>query len=203
MSSKNSTNLPFPERFREDPINDRNAVKIRNLKKHNNKKNKHKGTRTLRYNKDIKHANTSDESFSIKQGRELNSNRSNKQNMNQNTIHDDSHRSSSNGSEWFGDKLEMNDGWHTGEYTKSMRICSVNINGISREMKWLEWETLINDMYQLQIDALGVGEPNINFNNYSTMLQLKEIAKKKDRRIQISHSCSNQLNSTVKKTEVQ
>jgi hypothetical protein len=44
-------------------------------------------------------------------------------------------------------------------------------------MKWLEWETLINDIYQLQIDVLGVVEPNINFNNHSTMLQLKDIAK--------------------------
>jgi exonuclease III len=80
-----------------------------------------------------------------------------------------------------------------------MRICGVNINGISKDLQWLDWELLLRDMYNLQIDILGVVEPNINFNNHSVMLQLKDIAKKQDRGLQLSTSCSNQLNSSIKK----
>jgi hypothetical protein len=203
MSLLHSTNLLYPERSREDPINNRNAVRIRNSKNNNNNNNKHRGTRTLKYDK-AKQSNTTGNYVRKTQGQEISSTTSTNTNTKYRATEQiDNHLPHPNGSEWFGDKLQLDDGWHTGEYTKSMRICSVNINGISREMKWLEWETLLNDMYQLQIDVLGVGEPNINFNNYSTMLQLKDITKKKDRAIQISHSCSNQLNSTVKKMEAQ
>ncbi len=93
----------------------------------------------------------------------------------------------------------MHDGWNTGEYTKTIGVGVVNINGLSYSMKWLEWELLLRDSYSLQIDVLGIVEPDVNFNNTATLYQLKEIAKKKDRSIQLSTSCSNQLNATRKK----
>jgi hypothetical protein len=101
--------------------------------------------------------------------------------------------------DWFGDKIDMHDGWNTGENIKTMRVGVININGLSCSMKWLEWELLLRNSYSLQIDALGIVEPDVNFNNTSTLYQLKEIAKKKDRSIQLSTSCSNQLNATRKK----
>jgi hypothetical protein len=118
----------------------------------------------------------------------------------------DSHLTSneqSDHSEWFGDILQYHKGWNTGDYTSTIRVCSVNINGISRDLQWLEWETLLKDMYLLQIDIMGVVEPNINFNNYAVLLRLKEKAKSIDRGIQLATSCSNQLNSSTKKWEVQ
>jgi hypothetical protein len=56
-------------------------------------------------------------------------------------------------------------------------------------------------MSKLQVDMLGLTEPNVNFNNKRTLLNLRDIAKKTDKNIQLSTSCSNQLNFTEKKME--
>ncbi len=101
--------------------------------------------------------------------------------------------------EWFGDEMIFHDNWATGEYTETMRIGSININGIAKQLDWLEWDSTIQTMYNLQIDTLGVTEPNVNFNNKRTLLQIRDIAKKTDKNIQLATSCSNQLNSTGKK----
>jgi hypothetical protein len=87
----------------------------------------------------------------------------------------------------------------TGEYTETMRIGAININGITKQLDWLEWDSTIKTMYNLQIDMLGVTEPNVNFNNKRTLLHIRDIAKKKEKNIQLATSCSNQLNSTEKK----
>jgi hypothetical protein len=102
---------------------------------------------------------------------------------------------------WFGDELTFNDRWKSGEYTDTLRIGAININGISKQLNWLEWDIIVQTMSKLQIDMLGITEPNINFNHKKTLLQLRDIAKKTDRSIQISTSCSNQLNSLEKKWE--
>jgi hypothetical protein len=100
---------------------------------------------------------------------------------------------------WFGDKLEFHPQWVTGEYTETFRVGALNINGISKQLDWLEWDIIIQTMSNLQIDMMGLTEPNINFKNKRTMLQLRDIAKKTDRNVQLSASCSNQLNFTEKK----
>jgi hypothetical protein len=100
--------------------------------------------------------------------------------------------------DWFGDKMLFHDHWPTGEYTETMRIAAININGIAKQLDWLEWGTTVKTMYTLQIDMLGVTEPNVNFNNKRTLLHIRDIAKKTDKNIQLATSCSNQLNSTEK-----
>jgi hypothetical protein len=70
-----------------------------------------------------------------------------------------SYKLQENGADWFGDTLQLREGWHTGDTVSTIRICSTNINGISREMQWLEWETLLKDMYRLQINVLGLSNP--------------------------------------------
>jgi hypothetical protein len=100
--------------------------------------------------------------------------------------------------DWFGDKMLFHDHWPTGEYTETMHIVAININGIAKQLDWLEWDTTVKTMYTLQIDMLGVTEPNVNFNNNRTLLQFRDIAKKTDKNIQLATSCSNQLNSTEK-----
>jgi hypothetical protein len=77
--------------------------------------------------------------------------------------------------DWFGDKMLFHDHWPTGEYTETIRIAAININGIAKHLDWLEWDTTIKTMYTLQIDMLGVTEPNVNFNNNRTLLQLLSI----------------------------
>jgi hypothetical protein len=54
-------------------------------------------------------------------------------------------------------------------------------------------------MHTLQIDLLGVTEPNINFKNKMVMTKIYEKMKQHDRHMQLSMSCSNQLMSLIKK----
>jgi hypothetical protein len=54
-------------------------------------------------------------------------------------------------------------------------------------------------MQVLQIDTLGITEPNINFKNQHIVNKLYNTAKAFEQNMQISLSCSNQLNKTKKK----
>jgi hypothetical protein len=77
-----------------------------------------------------------------------------------------------NTNKWFGDKLLFNAKWISGEYNKTFWVVSVNINGISKQLNWIEWEIIVQTMSTLQINILGLTEPNINFNNKCTLLHL-------------------------------
>jgi hypothetical protein len=52
--------------------------------------------------------------------------------------HQQSHRDTTE--EWIGDEMNFHDTWETGEYNKSIHICSININGISQDLDWIEWD---------------------------------------------------------------
>jgi hypothetical protein len=69
-------------------------------------------------------------------------------------------------SEWVGDTMDFCDSWISGDYIKTFCVCSININGISQDLDWIEWDMMLHSMHALQIDALGVTEPNINFKNH-------------------------------------
>jgi hypothetical protein len=100
--------------------------------------------------------------------------------------------------DWYGDKMTFNEGWDSGLDMNTFRISTLNINGISKNLDWLEWEILLDKSKNLQIDCMGITEPNINFNNNKVMLSLYEKMKALDRHMQVTVSCSNQLNSMEK-----
>jgi hypothetical protein len=54
-------------------------------------------------------------------------------------------------------------------------------------------------MYSLQVDVLGITEPNINFKNRQVRSTLTDISRAFERNIQLSTSCLNQLNQVKKK----
>ncbi len=95
--------------------------------------------------------------------------------------------------------MNFHDTWETGEYNKSICICSINVNGISQDPDWIEWDTMLRSMHKLQIDILGITEPNINFKNKHIVNKIYDTAKAFERNMQISMSCSNQLIKSKKK----
>jgi hypothetical protein len=99
----------------------------------------------------------------------------------------------------YGDKLTISDRWLTGKKNDYFQIGTININGISRNLDWIKWEILLRHMNTLQIDALGVTEPNINFKNKKVMLKLYKSMKRHNHHMQFSTSCSNQLLNSEKK----
>jgi hypothetical protein len=110
---------------------------------------------------------------------------------------------SSQTDKWVGDEMNFHDEWNNGEYTTTMRICTININGISQDLDWIEWDMTLRSMQNLQIDVLGITEPNINFKNQYVTNKLLDTSKAFEGNTQISMSCSNQLNTTRKKKAVQ
>jgi hypothetical protein len=62
----------------------------------------------------------------------------------------------------YGDILQTTAKWNTGEEINTFRVGAININGISKSLKWVEWELILKHMHTLQVDALGVTEPNVN-----------------------------------------
>ncbi len=100
---------------------------------------------------------------------------------------------------WIGDEMNYHDDWIIGDYTDTIRICTININGISQDLDWIEWDMTLRSMKKLQIDALGITEPNINFKNKHVTNKLYDTAKAFERNMQLYMSCSNQLNKSTKK----
>jgi hypothetical protein len=100
---------------------------------------------------------------------------------------------------WYGDKISFNSGWESGSDIDTFQVVTLNINGISKNLDWLEWEILLDKSKNLQLDCMGITEPNINFNNNKVMPSLYEKMKALDRHMQATVSCSNQLNSSKKK----
>jgi adenine C2-methylase RlmN of 23S rRNA A2503 and tRNA A37 len=105
--------------------------------------------------------------------------------------------------DWYEDEMTFNKGWDSGIDMNTFRISTLNINGISKNLDWLEWEILLDKSKNLQIDCMGITEPNINFNNNKVMLSLYEKMKALNRHMQVTVSCSNQLNSMEKSEVVQ
>jgi hypothetical protein len=101
--------------------------------------------------------------------------------------------------EWFGDEMNFHNTWETGEYNKTIRICSINGNGISQDLDWIEWDMTLQIMHKLQIDILGITELNINLKNKHIVNKIYDTAKAFERNMQISLSCSNQLIKSKKK----
>jgi hypothetical protein len=57
----------------------------------------------------------------------------------------------------------------------------------------------LQSMHTLQIDVLGITEPNINFKNKHIVNKIYDTAKAFERNMQISLSCLNQLIKSRKK----
>jgi hypothetical protein len=103
---------------------------------------------------------------------------------------------------WYGDEISFHDRWECGRDISIFWVATLNINGISsKNLDWLEWDILLENTKKLQIDSMGITELNVNFNNNKVTFKLFEKMKAIDRHMQLSISCSNQLNSMEKRGE--
>jgi hypothetical protein len=101
--------------------------------------------------------------------------------------------------DWFGDTIKSRPGWDTGSKMTTLRVGCVNINGISQDLDFLEWEMIMRNLSLLQMDVFGFTEPDINFHNNSVLSKLYDATKAYDQSMQLAYSCSNQLNHTLRK----
>jgi hypothetical protein len=90
--------------------------------------------------------------------------------------------------------MNFQDTWASGEYIETI----INVNGISQVLDWIKWDMTLCSTQTLQIDVLCITEPNINFKNKHIVNKIYDTAKAFEQNIQISFSCSNQLNKSKK-----
>ena len=101
--------------------------------------------------------------------------------------------------QYWKDELQYNEGWDTGEYKDTFRIMSINVSGISKNYNFVEWDMILRTMMEMQADAFGIQEPDINFRNQSIKAQFRETTRAFDQHLQMETSYSKQLNNLEKK----
>ena len=71
------------------------------------------------------------------------------------------------------------------------------MNGISYNNDYIDWEILLGNMKQMQIDIFGITEPNLDFNNKIVQEKIRGKTKFFDKYMKLSLSSSFQ---TIGKT---
>ena len=104
--------------------------------------------------------------------------------------------------ETWGDELTLNKSWPKIEKPDegSVRIIHLNTNGISSEGQFIEWETMLHSMDDLQTDIFCINETKIDTRQGEVRYKVHEIAKKKDKFIALRMESSKQ--SPRKRTSI-
>ena len=102
----------------------------------------------------------------------------------------------------WGHPLRIQDNWPSNNDNNTLRVATVNINGISPNNNYLEMEAIVGQMIEQQIDILCLTEINLDFNKKEIYNNIWETLKKVDRHIDINMRTSTQpsriTNSTFK-----
>jgi hypothetical protein len=69
----------------------------------------------------------------------------------------------------------------------------VNINGISQDLDFLEWEMIMRNMSLLQMDIFGLTETDINFNNKDVLLKVYDATRAN--RLQVPYTPSTTIDN--------
>ena len=85
----------------------------------------------------------------------------------------------------WGDPLRLQPNWPIENDNKTLRIATVNINGINPNNNYLELEAIIGQMLEYQIDVLCLTELNLDIYNRTVYNDVWEAVKKYDRHFDI------------------
>ena len=66
---------------------------------------------------------------------------------------------------WYGDIMTLDDEWPNVEKKKTIRIFHINLNGITYQNNYLEWEMTMAFLVDMQVDIFGLTEVNLDLNN--------------------------------------
>ena len=72
---------------------------------------------------------------------------------------------SNNKLEWIGDKMTFDDDWPNEKKDGTIRVFTINMNGVTYHNKFLEWEISIVFLMDMQIDIFGLTEINLDLEN--------------------------------------
>ena len=93
---------------------------------------------------------------------------------------------------WKGDVMTFNEGWPNTDQRKTMRIFNINLNGITYQNEYLEWEMTVAFLMDMQVDVFGLTEINLDLNNGIVKDKFIQAAKHFDPYLRITTSSSSQ-----------
>ena len=94
--------------------------------------------------------------------------------------------------EWQGDVMTFDEGWPNTDKRKTIRIFSINLNGVTYQNNFLEWEMTIAYLMDMQVDVFGLTEINLDLNNGIIKDKFVQSGKQFDPYIRMATSSSLQ-----------
>ena len=92
----------------------------------------------------------------------------------------------------WGDQLTTQNEWPNVNSRETLRLLHINMNGINYNNDYIEWEIILGNLAQLQVDIFGITEPNLDLNNKRIQETLREKVKHFDKHMKLSVSSSLQ-----------
>ena len=93
---------------------------------------------------------------------------------------------------WYGDTMTFDEEWPNIDKRKTIRIFHINLNGITYQNNYLEWEMTIAYLMEMQVDIFGLTEINLDLNNGIVKDQFLQSGKHFDPYLRMSVSSSLQ-----------
>ena len=98
---------------------------------------------------------------------------------------------------WEGDTMTFEEGWpNTGE-RRTLRIFHINLNGVTYQNDYLEWEMTVAFLMDMQIDIFGLTEINLDLKNGIVKDNFVQAAKHFDPYLRLTSSSSLQTVGTT------
>ena len=92
---------------------------------------------------------------------------------------------------WYGDEMILSKSWPDSTRENIIRIYRQNINGISRYTEYNEWEIILEELHNQQVDIACLTEINLDVNKSSLKYKLTEKAKHLDKNCSLITASSN------------
>ena len=80
--------------------------------------------------------------------------------------------------EWFGNKVIVTNSWPEKTREQTIRIYGQNVNGISYFNDYSEWEIILENLHNLQVDVACLTEINLDVMMPEVKYTMLEKAKK-------------------------
>ena len=94
--------------------------------------------------------------------------------------------------DWFGDTMTFDDEWPNINKRTTIRLFHINLNGITYQNNYLEWEMTIAYLMEMQVDIFGLTEVNLDLNNGIVKDKLIQGGKHFDPYLRMAVSSSKQ-----------
>ena len=98
--------------------------------------------------------------------------------------------------ETWGDEMTLTKAWPNIEGEGHIRITHLNAKGITAENKFVEWESLLHSLDDIQTDIFCINEINVDTRQAAVRYEVQKLAQSKDKFINIQMNSSKQTPKT-------